>query len=203
LGAGRCAVDLGAGFGMHAVPLARRGCSVLAVDTSESLLEELKREAVALPVRAVLDDLLAFPQHLQSKADAILCMGDTLTHLPNPESVLTLIGRAAETLNPGGTFVTTFRDYSVALTGAARFIPVRNDSERILTCFLEYGAQHVDVHDQLHELDGPHWKFKVSVYRKLRLTPAWVGDALRSAGFSVRMEPGLGGMIRMIAAAPL
>lgn len=31
---GRLAVDLGAGFGMHAVPLARRGYSVIAVDAS-------------------------------------------------------------------------------------------------------------------------------------------------------------------------
>jgi predicted RNA methylase len=33
LSAGSSAVDLGAGFGMHTIPLGRRGCAVLAVDS--------------------------------------------------------------------------------------------------------------------------------------------------------------------------
>ena len=35
------AVDLGAGFGMHAIPLARRGFSVVAIDSYQPLLQEL------------------------------------------------------------------------------------------------------------------------------------------------------------------
>src|SRR5258708_32397250 len=38
---GGTAVDLGAGFGMHAIPLARRGFSVVAIDSYEPLLKEL------------------------------------------------------------------------------------------------------------------------------------------------------------------
>lgn len=53
LASGTTAVDLGAGFGMHTIPLARRGCSVVAVDTSSILLDELRVHAEALPVRAV------------------------------------------------------------------------------------------------------------------------------------------------------
>ena len=36
------AVDLGAGFGLHALPLARRGFAVIAIDTCETLLNELE-----------------------------------------------------------------------------------------------------------------------------------------------------------------
>jgi len=39
----------------------------------------------------------------------------------------------------------------------------------------------------------------VSGYRKLRVSPSWVGGALRGAGFSVRSEPGPSGMVRLIA----
>src|SRR5271155_5200518 len=60
LSKGSCAVDLGAGFGMHSIPLARRGCSVLALDSSGYLLEQLKAHAGTLPITAVEDDLLAF-----------------------------------------------------------------------------------------------------------------------------------------------
>jgi len=199
LSRGITAVDLGAGFGMHAIPLARRGCSVVAMDTSSILLEELRRHAGALPVRAVEDDLLSFQRHLESKAEVILCMGDTLTHLSEAQSVEKLFSRVAESLRPGGKFIATFRDYTSPLVGEERFVPVRSDTHRILTCFLEYGPGYVNVHDVLHERNGSTWQLRVSAYRKLRLSPEWVSAALQGNGFSVRIEPGLAGMVRVVA----
>jgi 2-polyprenyl-3-methyl-5-hydroxy-6-metoxy-1,4-benzoquinol methylase len=76
----RYALDLGAGLGMHAIPLVRTGCRVLAVDSSAILLDELEAHADALPVTAVQDDPLDFPRHLASRPDVVLCMGDTLTN---------------------------------------------------------------------------------------------------------------------------
>lgn len=196
---GNRAVDLGAGFGMHSIPLARRGCSVLAVDSSSYLLEQLRGLAGTLPITAVEDDLLAFQRYLDSPADVILCMGDTLTHLPNRASALKLFALAAESLRPGGTFIATFRDYSSALVGNGRFIPVKSDADRILTCFLEYAADYVDVHDVLHERNGDTWQLRVGVYRKLRLEPEWILASLQTRGFSVRAGPGLAGLLRFVA----
>lgn len=196
---GLTGVDLGAGFGMHTIPLARRGCSMIALDTSSLLSDELRRRAEGLPVRTAEDDLLSFARYLDSRVNLILCMGDTLTHLPDRQSVDTLFSLAAESLGPGDRFIATFRDYTSALEGPQRFVPVRSDDDRILTCFLEYSADHVDVHDVLHEREGPQWTLRVSSYRKLRLPPEWVSDALQAAGFSVRVEPGLSGMVRVLA----
>lgn len=193
------AVDLGAGFGLHAVPLARRGCTVLAIDTSPLLLEQLTQHAAGLSIKPVLDDLLSFRRHMDSNADAILCMGDTLTHLPDTASAGALFELAAQALRLDGKFIATFRDYTQPLVGLARFIPVRSEADRILTCFLEYGPETVDVHDVLHERSGPTWQLRVSVYRKLRLSPGWVSAALEANGFSVRVEPGLLGLVRVIA----
>jgi 2-polyprenyl-3-methyl-5-hydroxy-6-metoxy-1,4-benzoquinol methylase len=193
------AVDLGCGFGMHSIPLARRGCSVLALDSSSYLLEQLQAHAGILPITAVEDDLLAFQRYLDSPADAIVCMGDTLTHLSDRNAALQLFAQAAASLHPGGTFVATFRDYTQALSGNGRFIPVKSDANRILSCFLEYATDHVDVHDMLHERNGDAWQLKVSAYRKLRLAPQWVSASLHDRGFAVRTEPGLAGMVRVIA----
>jgi SAM-dependent methyltransferase len=196
---GSLAVDLGCGFGMHSIPLARRGCAVLALDSSSYLLEQLSAHAGAFPISVVEDDLLAFQRYLDRPADIILCMGDTLTHLPERDSALQLFTRAAASLRPGGRFIATFRDYTQALVGSGRFIPVKSDADRILTCFLEYASDHVDVHDLIHERNGDAWQLRVSTYRKLRLNPQWVSAALRERGFSVSAEPGPAGMIRMIA----
>jgi hypothetical protein len=197
---GSRAVDLGAGFGMHSIPLARRGCSVLALDSSSYLLEQLKAHAETLDITAIEDDLLAFQRYLEGPADVILCMGDTLTHLPDREAVSQLLTLTAASLRPGGTFIATFRDYTQAFVGSARFIPVKSDADRILTCFLEYADDHVDVHDVLHERNGDTWQLKVGTYRKLRLDPEWISASLHDRGFSVRAEAGPAGMVRIIAA---
>jgi SAM-dependent methyltransferase len=193
------AVDLGAGFGMHAIPLARYGYSVLAVDSSVVLLELMKEHAGTLPIRTVADDLLAFGRHLDSPADLILCMGDTLTHLSGLECVDRLFSLVAEALRPGGRFITSFRDYTFPLNGDSRFILVNSDNDRILTCFLDYSPEHVTVHDLLHERTGVTWMLRNSSYRKIRISPEWAADTLRSKGFAVRLEPGLAGMIRLLA----
>lgn len=196
---GRVAVDLGSGFGMHAIPLARRGYRVLAIDSCAALLDELRAQKGSLPIQIVEDDMLAFGRHLHEQPQAIFCMGDTITHLADTQSVLQLISEVASALHTNGYFVVSFRDYSTALTAEQRFIPVRSDENRILTCFLEYADTHVTVHDLLHEREATNWKLSVSSYRKLRVTPAWLLRTLESVGFLVRRESGISGMVRLVA----
>src|SRR5260370_16799933 len=123
---------------MHSSPLGRRGCAVLAVDSCALLLDQLMRQSTGLPVKAVMDDMLSFRRHMDSPTDAILCMGDTLTHLPDTGSALQLFALAAESLRPGGRFIATFRDYTAPLAGQARFLPLNNHPDPLLTCFPEY-----------------------------------------------------------------
>ena len=200
---GSFAIDLGAGFGMHAIGLARAGWRVLAVDSSPLLLEQLSAFAGRLPVDARCGDLLAFAEHLHAgeTADLILCMGDTLTHLETPGSIAALGRSVAARLSTGGRFVATFRDYTRPPSGEARFIPVRADAQRILTCFLEAFDDHVQVHDLLHERTGDAWSTRVSSYRKLRVAPEAVREMFAAAGLRATLEPGPRGMARLVADA--
>jgi 2-polyprenyl-3-methyl-5-hydroxy-6-metoxy-1,4-benzoquinol methylase len=194
------AIDLGAGFGLHALPLARRGFSVIALDACQPLLDELRSRAGTLPIRTVNANLLAFREHIERPMDAILCMGDTLTHLPDTGSVESLFTDVAASLKDGGIFAATFRDYvSTPLQGDARFILIRGDEHRILTCFLEYADTTVAVHDVLHEREAGQWRLRVSSYPKLRLSPAYVADALSSRRLRVRRQAAQGGMVRIVA----
>jgi SAM-dependent methyltransferase len=195
---GAFVVDLGAGFGMHAVPLARAGVRVVAVDNSAELLAQLSQLAGDLAIRIVKDDLLSFRGHLTEKPAAVLCMGDTLTHLQEHRNVDFLVQEVAEALAPHGKFVLSFRDYSVPLERETRFIPVRADERRILLCFLEYEEDTVVVHDILHERAGDAWDTRVSSYRKLRLSPERVMSSLESFGFETRRESGPRGLMRVI-----
>ena len=196
------AVDLGAGFGMHAIPLARAGYEVVALDTSRELLDVLRANSAGLAIRPVEADLLDFRRHVQTAASLIVCLGDTLTHLESTGDVERLVRDVAASLRPGGRFVTTFRDYTHPATGDARFIPVRSDANRIHTCFLEAHPDQMLVHDIVHERDGATWRMKVSSYPKLRLAPAAVAETLRYEGLEPTVAPGARGMVRITAVRP-
>lgn len=193
------AMDLGAGFGMHAIPLAQRGFEVTAIDTCTALLEELRTHAEDLPVHAIQDDLLSWERHAGGTPELILCMGDTLTHLPDRARVLTLLDTISNTISPGGRLILSIRDYTKRLEREQRFIPVRSDRNRIFTCFLDYTGDHVLVHDLLYEWNGEQWIFDASCYPKIRIAPEWLEASLEERGFSVEHGAGASGMIRFVA----
>jgi hypothetical protein len=71
----------------------------------------------------------------------------------------------------------------------------------VLTCFLEYAATTVTVHDLLLQRENGAWQLRASSYPKLRLAPQWVVEQLSSLGLTVQRDATPGGMIRIRAAA--
>ena len=194
------ALDLGAGLGLHSLALAKRGFSVTAIDSCRVLLDELRSQAVGLPITAIEGDILEFRTHAPQACDVILCMGDTLTHLPSLDSLESLLGSVAVSLSRHGMFAATFRDYaSTTLAGNERCILVRRDENRILTCLLEYGIDHVTVHDFLTQREEGRWVQRESSYPKLRVAPDWVLGKLEALGLVARRETAPSGMVRIVA----
>lgn len=197
----KLAVDLGAGHGAQSLPLAERGFDVVAVDFCDALLDELRRNAGDLPIRPVHGDLLDVERHATAPAGAVVCMGDTLPHLESLGDVERLVHAVGRVLAPAGRFVATFRDYvSAERSGVDRFIPVKADDERILTCVLEYAPQHVTVNDLLHVKRDGRWCQQVSSYRKLRLDPEWLARACAEAGLDVVERSADAGLVTFVAA---
>jgi 2-polyprenyl-3-methyl-5-hydroxy-6-metoxy-1,4-benzoquinol methylase len=178
------AIDLGSGHGIQTVPLAQIGFQVLAVDFNQQLLNELEKNTHGLSVKATNGDLRDFAQHSNSP-ELVLCCGDTISHLESKQEIELLIRDIADALVKNGKLILSFRDYSKAFTGTERFIPVKNDSHRILTCFLEYDTDHVVITDLLHERSDAGWIQKVSSYQKVRITTEWIVQTLIKSGFQV------------------
>ncbi|MDH6680036.1 SAM-dependent methyltransferase [Rhodococcus sp. LBL1] len=191
---GAMAVDLGCGPGPQTLALVRLGyTSVTAVDTSASLLAELDEHAthsgVAQAVRPVHADVRGVLPRLFTRGSVatIVCMGDTLPHLPTRADVQQLITDVAEALRPGGNFVVTYRDLTDERHGTDRFIPVRHTEDRILTCFLDYVDEStVTVYDLLHTRHDGAWQLKTGSYPKLRLPHQRLADQCHSADLVVR-----------------
>jgi SAM-dependent methyltransferase len=171
--------------------LAELGFSrIVAIDTSAKLLAELQTRSAGLPIQTVRADFDSLRQLVEPQsADVAVCMRDTLTHLPSKTGVSKLFSDACRALKAGGLVVLTFRDRTPTMSGLDRFVPVRSDADKIMTCFLECeSSETVVVQDMIHLRNGSEWTLHKSSYRKLRLAPDWVCSELAAAGFRIQRD---------------
>ena len=178
------AIDLGAGCGFQAIPLAKTGYTVTAIDLDAKLLNELERNSGDLKITTIQGDLINFNKNLNTSVELIVCMTDTILHLESKERVTSLFSKVFAALETGGKFIITFRDLTYELTDVDRILPVRSDENIIFTCFLEYEPETVKVHDIVYRKTDGQWTLSKSFYRKLRLPEAWMHEQLSQCGFS-------------------
>jgi len=195
----RTAIDLGAGHGIQSSALAKAGFKVWAVDFNRQLLDELKVNCAGLDVTDAEQDMRLITKYEDLNPELILCWGDTLTHLENESDIERFIEYSCDILKEGGKFILSFRDYSEKRVGDARFIPVKSDNTRILTCFLEYSPTHVQVTDLLHEFNGKSWEQKISSYNKFRISAEDIIELLEENGMQIRFQETKQGLIVIIA----
>ncbi len=177
------AIDLGAGCGFQSIPLARAGYSVTAIDIDSKLLNELEQNKADLKIDIVQNDLVNFDTFAPNGAELIVCMTDTIVHLESKDNVISVFNKVAANLENGGKFVLTFRDLTSELKELDRILPVKNDEDMVMTCFLEFEPDVVKVHDIVYKKEIGSWKLYKSYYKKLRLSEKWVIEQLIKCNF--------------------
>ena len=179
------ALDLGCGSGYQSLALAELGYSVIAVDTSQQLLDELRSIAAGHSIAVVRGDMLSSETY-ESHApfDVVVCMGDTLVHAPSMGQIPQLFEDVYAHTRPGGKLLLSFRDLSAELKGIDRAIPVRLDEHGLMATFLEYTESHLNVHDMLFTQKDGQWQMTKSAYQKLRLSCDKAVAMLEQTGFN-------------------
>ena len=194
----KLAIDLGAGHGLQSIPLAELGFKVLAIDFNQHLLNELEGNAKDLNIITIKDDIKN-AENFRDEPELIVCCGDTLSHLNDKTEIKTLLSLISNSLGEKGKLILSFRDYSNKLTGIHRFIPVKSDENKILTCILEYEDEFVIVNDLLHEKVSNEWQQKISSYKKVRLLPDEILAYLEEVGMTIIFNKFINRMVTMIA----
>jgi SAM-dependent methyltransferase len=183
----KIAIDLGAGYGIQSIPLAELGFQVLAIDFNQQLLDELKVNARDLNIRTINGDIKAV-KTFAYKPELIVCCGDTLSHLDNKIEVKTFISNIVKSLDKKGKLILSFRDYSTELTGIDKFILVKSDDTKILTCILDYEDEFVNVTDLLYQRTDDVWQQKVSTYKKVRLLTNEIVNHMEENGMIIKFN---------------
>lgn len=183
--AGDC-VDLGCGPGFQTAAMLKLGARhVHAFDTSAPLLDELTRHCGSSNTTLYNQNLCRFREYYADKANTVVCMGDTLTHLPDDASVRSLMGDISDALVAGGSLILSWRDLSQPPKGLDRFIPVRADDEKSMICFLEDQGDRVLVHDLISRRHAGSESLEKGAYFKLKISAQWLTDRLKDTGFSI------------------
>lgn len=199
-GDSKVAIDLGAGNGIQSIALAERGFRVKAVDFNRQLLAELEAGSNGLPIEVINADIKTVLHYRDDLPELIVCCGDTIAHLGSVKEIRQMLADSFDTLVPNGRLVLTFRDYQQELHDTSRFIPVKSDSNKILSCFLEYFPEKVRVTDILYERENGQWRQKISSYEKVRVSQGLIENLLRENAFKVILNETVDGMVAIIAA---
>lgn len=116
---GRTVADIGCGTGRHALPLARAGARVTAVDFSEAMLRRACAKPGAEAVRFVRHDLNQRLPLAGASFDRVLCCL-VLDHIADLGSLLLELGRLCR---PDGSIIISVMHPAMSLRGVqARFI---------------------------------------------------------------------------------
>jgi SAM-dependent methyltransferase len=195
----RVAIDLGAGCGFQSIPLAEAGFSVHAVDLCRPLLDELAARSHGLPIILHEGNILDYSLWGGYQPELIVCMGDTLTYLPDLQAAEDLVRSWYAELRPGGRCIISFRDYSAAADDDVDVIPVQRDPDRIFLCRLEYGRDVVNGTDIIYTRSGGRWSRTSGSYTKQRIRPWLFRQMLTGAGFRIAYCGTGSGIITTIA----
>ncbi len=182
-GRARRVLDLGCGTGIQSLALGRLGFMVTGIDFSETMLREYRERTAPFGTEVVCADLATFS--VAGPFDAAVCLGDTVSHLPSWAAVDAMLRNVASSLAPGSGFVLATRDHTRVYEGDARFLLVRADAERSLTCFLEDAGEHVRVTDLLHERGETGTRMTAHSYLKLRVSPDRLTEHMARAELDV------------------
>lgn len=195
----RLAIDLGCGNGIQSIALAKLGFDVIAIDFNQQLLSELLKHIENLPITVHETDILNFEDSIENQVEFICCMGDTISHFSSVEEIRKIIRTIYSKLTDSGKLGLSFRDYSIALNDENRFIPVKSDDHQILTCFLEYSDDKVNVTDLLYVNENGKWIQKVSSYQKMRITEMLIKELLIAQGFNIESCETINRLVYIIA----
>jgi SAM-dependent methyltransferase len=136
--AGGTVVEIGAGTGRLALPLARRGVEVLAVDSSPRMLRILRTKAEGLPVHLVVADAAGLV--LRTPVSVVLAAFNFVTLLAGRAGQRDFLRCAADALAPDGVLVVELLVPREAdLPGAAGFRVISLSATQVI---LEAGRHH-------------------------------------------------------------
>jgi glycine/sarcosine N-methyltransferase len=127
----RRVVDVACGTGMHAIELARNGYKVVGADLSAPMIERARENISAAGVEArfvvagfgeLAEKLALKVKGGSSQFDAVLCLGNSLPHVPSAGDLGDALADFAAVLRPGGVLLIQNRNFDAVMDHRERWM---------------------------------------------------------------------------------
>ena len=189
---GVCRVlDTACGTGMHAIALAQRGYRVAGADLSAGMIRRARAnaEAAGVDVRFEVAGFGELAARVGTGFDAVLCLGNSLPHVPTPDDLSAALTDFAACLRPGGRLLIQNRNFDAVLERRERWMGPQahreGGTEWLFLRFYDFepdGTLAFTVVTLRQEEHGG-WSQQVATTRLWPLRQAELVAALQAAGF--------------------
>lgn len=120
----RQVLDIGCGTGNKTMHLAGGERQITAIDGDPEMINEAKKNNAAPGIEYMALNMAEIATVFQPQSfDALLCLGNTLVHLPKPEDIARLLADMGEVLKPGGLAVIQILNYDRVLDKMMHALP--------------------------------------------------------------------------------
>ena len=185
-------LDAACGTGQHALALAALGYNAAGADLSPGMIERARQNAAERELQ-VRFEVAGFGElgetFRRGSFDSLLCLGNSLPHVPDQKELAIALLDFASVLKPGGLLLVQNRNFDQVLKQQARWMEPQGarESEREWLFlrfydFLDDGTIDFNIL-RLQRKIGTAWQMQVTQTRLLPLTQAELQDALLTAGF--------------------
>ena len=140
------ALDIGCGTGSFTVALARGRVKAVGMDLSQSMLDTAKKNSLAygLDIAFVNSGMDKMVCNMDTKFDLIMCMGNTLPHLPDKEKLYSMLIGCKQLLHPGGHLVLNLLNYDRILRSKERIVGITRNKNHEFIRFYDFRKPYVN-----------------------------------------------------------
>jgi SAM-dependent methyltransferase len=123
MGASRV-LDAACGTGMHAIALARRGYTVVGADLSGGMIERARTNASEAGVEGqfAVAGFGELYDRVGGDFDAVLCLGNSLPHVPTADGIAVAVTDFARCLTPQGLLLIQNRNFDAVMADRNRWM---------------------------------------------------------------------------------
>jgi glycine/sarcosine N-methyltransferase len=186
----RRVLDVACGTGWHTISLSQRGYEVVGADISTRMIEHARENAAreGAPVRFVQAGFGQLAGQVDKGFDGLICMGNSLPHVPDAEALRETLVDFAAVLRAGGVLITQQRNFDQVWSEHQRFMPLQTrdegNKEWLFFRFYDFGEETIIFNMVTLKREGREWEYQVQATELWPILQDHLVEQLEAIGFS-------------------